>query len=273
MQRWARPKNGLCPPLPIYASVISQTVPCQEAHNYVILRVLRAFSARRIPILRAGCQPCSTYLIFSRSVRILVIPILALVFSICLSPWAHPAAAVLFALACLTDWLDGYVARSLKQSTRLGAFLDPVADKLMVSVVLILVVGEPQFQFISLSAAVYAIPVAVITVPAAIIVSREIIVSALREWMAEIGKRTRVTVSYLGKIKTTIQMIALTVLLYCDATTHVFIVIAGYALLYVAAVLTIWSMMIYLKAAWPAIKSLKYFFLFSFYFSLTQEGR
>jgi CDP-diacylglycerol--glycerol-3-phosphate 3-phosphatidyltransferase len=185
--------------------------------------------------------------------RILVIPFLVLVFYLPVS-WSHLAAAILFALACITDWLDGYVARSLQLSTRLGAFLDPVADKLMVSVVLVLLVGEPQFQFISLSSIVYAMPVAVITIPAAIIVSREIIVSALREWMAEIGRRTSVSVSYLGKVKTTIQMIALTILLYCDAATNVVIVILGYILLYVSAVLTLWSMMIYLRTAWPALK-------------------
>lgn len=188
--------------------------------------------------------------------RILVIPFLVLAFYLPVV-WSHTAAAFLFALACVTDWLDGYAARSLKLFTKLGAFLDPVADKLMVSVVLVLVVGEPQFQFISLSSTVYAIPVAMITIPAAIIVSREIVVSALREWMAEIGKRTSVSVSYLGKVKTAIQMIALTILLYCDAATNVFIVILGYVLLYVSAVLTIWSMMIYLKAAWPALKNLE----------------
>ncbi len=188
--------------------------------------------------------------------RILVIPFLVLVFYLPVT-WSHLVAAFLFALACVTDWLDGYAARSLKQNTKLGAFLDPVADKLMVSVVLVLLVGEPQFQFLSLSSAVYAIPVAMITIPAAIIVSREIIVSALREWMAEIGARTSVSVSYIGKVKTTIQMISLTVLLYCDAATNVFIVLIGYTMLYVSAVLTIWSMMIYLRAAWPAFKEAK----------------
>jgi|SRR5579872_558960 len=185
--------------------------------------------------------------------RILVIPFLVLIFYLPVG-WSHLGAAIIFALACITDWLDGYAARSLKLSTKLGAFLDPVADKLMVSVVLVLLVGEPQFQFISLPSIVYAVPVAVITVPAAIIVSREIIVSALREWMAEIGKRTSVAVSHLGKVKTAIQMVALVVLLYCDAATNVFIVITGYALLYVSAVLTIWSMMIYLRVAWPTLK-------------------
>ncbi len=185
--------------------------------------------------------------------RILVIPFLVIVFYLPYL-WAHIAAAVIFALACITDWLDGYLARSLQQLTKLGAFLDPVADKVMVSVVLVLIVGEPQFQFITLSSTVYAIPVAAITIPAAIIVSREIIVSALREWMAEIGNRTSVAVSRLGKIKTTIQMIALIVLLYCDATTNVIIVMTGYLLLYLAAGLTIWSMMLYLKTAWPEMK-------------------
>ena len=126
--------------------------------------------------------------------RILVIPFLAIVFYLPYV-WGHTLAAVIFALACITDWLDGYLARSLKQSTKLGAFLDPVEDKVMVSVVLVLIVGEPQFQFITLSSTVYAMPVAVITIPAAIIVSREIIVSALREWMAEIFKRTSISFS------------------------------------------------------------------------------
>ncbi|HSW93830.1 MAG TPA: CDP-diacylglycerol--glycerol-3-phosphate 3-phosphatidyltransferase [Gammaproteobacteria bacterium] len=185
--------------------------------------------------------------------RILVIPFLVLIFYLPV-PWAHPAAAVLFTLACLTDWLDGYAARSLKLSTRLGAFLDPVADKLMVSVVLVLLVGEPQIQMIRFSSTVYAIPALAITLPAAIIVSREIIVSALREWMAEIGKRTSVAVSWMGKVKTTVQMVSLIVLLYCDASTPVLIVLIGYLLLYASAVLTIWSMVIYLKAAWPTLR-------------------
>ena len=185
--------------------------------------------------------------------RILVIPFIVIAFYLPYV-WGHTAAAILFALAAVTDWLDGYLARSLKQSTKLGAFLDPLADKVMVSVALVIIVGEPQFQFISLSSVVYAMPVAVMTIPAAIIVSREIIVSALREWMAEVGKRASVAVSNLGKVKTTIQMIALILLLYCDATTSVYLVILGYIFLYLAAVLTIWSMMIYVKAAWPEMK-------------------
>lgn len=185
-------------------------------------------------------------------VRIAIIPFLVIIFYI--PGWGHLAAATIFALACLTDWLDGYLARSLKQSTKLGAFLDPVADKLMVSIVLVLIVGEPQFQYLSLPRKVYSVPAAMLTIPAAIIVSREIIVSALREWMADIGKRTSLAVSHLGKIKTTVQMIALIILLYCNPRTNAYIAICGYILLYMASVLTIWSMMLYLKVAWPELK-------------------
>lgn len=185
--------------------------------------------------------------------RILVIPFFVLVFYLPFSH-SHLLAALIFALACVTDWLDGYLARSLKQATPLGAFLDPVADKIIVCIALVMIVGQPQFQFITLAHEVVSIPIVVLTIPAAIIVSREIIVSALREWMAELGKRTSVAVSHVGKIKTAIQMAALIVLLYCDALTPSWIVIAGYLLLYAAAVLTIWSMLIYLKAAWPELK-------------------
>lgn len=185
--------------------------------------------------------------------RILVIPFFVLVFYLPIT-WGHLAAAIIFALACITDWLDGYLARSLKQSTKLGAFLDPVADKILVCIALVMIVGEPQFQFINLHSTFFTMPIAGLTVPAAIIVSREIVVSALREWMAELGKRTSIAVSHLGKVKTTIQMLALIILLYCDAGTNSYIVIGGYLLLYLAAVLTIWSMIIYLKAAWPEFK-------------------
>jgi len=187
-------------------------------------------------------------------VRILIIPLLVVFFYLPFS-WAHLAAAIIFAFACMTDWLDGYLARYLSQTTKLGAFLDPVADKLMVCVALVLIVAEPTFQFVSTNSAIVSIPSAMITVPAAIIVSREIIVSALREWMAEIGKRKSVAVSRLGKIKTMLQMLALVILLYCDHTSRALIVFIGYVLLYLAAVLTVWSMLIYLKAAWVQISS------------------
>lgn len=182
--------------------------------------------------------------------RILVIPIFVLIFYLPFS-WSHATASIIFAAACITDWLDGYIARAFKVSSRLGEFLDPVADKLMVSIALVMIVGEFQFQFISVPSNVLSIPAAVLAVPAAIIVSREIVVSALREWMAEIGKRTSVAVSWLGKVKTFVQMLALVVLLYCTPATSAFIIFIGYALLYIAAFLTLWSMVLYLKAAWP----------------------
>lgn len=186
--------------------------------------------------------------------RISLIPLLVVFFYLPVS-WAHLAAAFLFAIASITDWLDGYLARYLKQSTKLGAFLDPVADKLMVSIALVLIVAEPTFQFVSIPSTVIAIPAAAIAIPAAVIVAREIIVSALREWMAEIGKRARVAVSSLAKIKTAVQMFALVVLLYCDNTTPAAFIFIGYILLYISAVLTIWSMLIYLKAAWSQLIS------------------
>jgi CDP-diacylglycerol--glycerol-3-phosphate 3-phosphatidyltransferase len=187
-------------------------------------------------------------------VRILVIPFFITVYYLPIAS-AHVAATILFTLACITDWLDGYLARSLKQSTRFGAFLDPVADKMMVSIALVMIVAERQFQYMNLPPIIVIIPAFVVTIPAAIIVSREIIVSALREWMAELGKRASVVVSSLGKVKTTVQMLALIVLIYCDTSTSAFIVVAGYILLWLAAVLTLWSMVIYLKAAWPELRA------------------
>lgn len=184
--------------------------------------------------------------------RISLIPLLVIFFYLPYS-WSHLVAAIIFAIASITDWLDGYLARYLKQTTKLGAFLDPVADKLMVSIALVLIVAEPTFQFLSLKSNIISIPAAAITVPAAIIVAREIIVSALREYMAELGKRASVAVSTLGKFKTTVQMVSLVILLACDTSTSASVILTGYALLYVAAVLTIWSMCIYLKASFSQI--------------------
>jgi CDP-diacylglycerol--glycerol-3-phosphate 3-phosphatidyltransferase len=186
--------------------------------------------------------------------RILVIPIFVVIFYLPFW-WAHPVASIIFAAACITDWLDGYLARSLQLATKLGAFLDPVADKLMVSIALVMIVGEFQFQFVSVPSAVVNIPSAMLAIPAAIIVSREIVVSALREWMAELGKRTSVAVSWLGKVKTTVQMLALIVLIYCGPASHAVTIFIGYLLLYIAAFLTVWTMLIYLKAAWPDLSS------------------
>jgi len=187
-------------------------------------------------------------------VRISLIPLLVMFYYLPV-PWGHLVAALVFTVASITDWLDGYLARYLKQTTKLGAFLDPVADKLMVSIALVIIVAEPTFQFVSVTSKVVSVPTFVITIPAAIIVAREIIVSALREWMAEIGQRTSVAVSGLGKIKTTVQMFALIVLLYCNNTTSPVLVIMSYVLLYVSAVLTIWSMLIYLRTAWAKLVS------------------
>lgn len=185
-------------------------------------------------------------------VRISVIPLLVIFFYLPFW-WGHLAATIVFAVASITDWLDGYLARYLKQTTKLGAFLDPVADKLMVSIALILIVAEPTFLYVSVPSKIVSVPTPLITIPAGIIVAREIIVSALREWMAEIGQRHSVAVSSIGKFKTAVQMVALLVMLYCDSSTNAALVFTGYILLYIAAILTIWSMLIYLRAAWSQL--------------------
>lgn len=140
----------------------------------------------------------------------------------------------LFAVAAITDWLDGYLARKLQQGSSFGAFLDPVADKLLVVVGLVILVEKESSFFFSL--------------PALVIIGREITVSALREWMALIGEQKSVVVSRMGKIKTTIQLIALSTLLAFPQEPW-FMLALGYLLLYTAAILTIWSMSQYLKAA------------------------
>lgn len=169
--------------------------------------------------------------------RIVLIPVFVGVFYLPFT-WAHGAAAIIFAIASLTDWLDGYLARRLEQLSPFGAFLDPVADKLLVATSLLLLVGAKDLDYI--------------TLPAIIIVGREIVISALREWMAEVGRRASVTVSYVGKVKTAMQMIALVLLLaFYPATSYWGIL--GFILLYVAAILTIWSMVVYLMIAWPQL--------------------
>lgn len=151
--------------------------------------------------------------------------------------WAHFTAAVLFTIACVTDLLDGYLARTLNQTSRFGAFLDPVADKLLVAVTLVILVAEPKLH--------------IIAIPAAIIVGREIVISALREWMAEMGKRASVAVSFVAKIKTVIQMFALGFLIAFRPPE--WLGMLGVFLLYISALLTIWSMFVYLKIAWPEL--------------------
>ena len=169
--------------------------------------------------------------------RIGIIPIFVVIFFLPFV-WAHYLAAVLFAFACFTDWLDGFLARNLEQFSSFGAFFDPVADKLLVSASLLLLVGSPQLQYI--------------TIPAIVIVGREIVISALREWMAELGQRASMAVSYVGKVKTTMQMVAITLLLAFHQS-QTWYGLLGTGLLYVAAILTIWSMMEYLKIAWPEL--------------------
>ncbi len=172
--------------------------------------------------------------------RIVLIPVMAVVFYL---PWrwTHLVAAALFTLAALTDWLDGYLARRLGQTSALGAFLDPVADKLMVVVALVLLLQRDPTVWLAL--------------PAAVIIGREIAVSALREWMAELGARRKVAVSLIGKYKTAAQMVAIIFMLYREPIAGVPVYNVGFALLYVAAALTIWSMSVYLVAAWPRLKA------------------
>ncbi len=174
------------------------------------------------------------------SLRIVMIPVLVIVFYLLPLEWRYIASALVFSIAAVTDWLDGYLARKLGQSTTFGAFLDPVADKLIVAVALVLLVE------------VHAS--AILAVPAIVIVCREIVASALREWMAQYSTRS-VAVSYLGQIKTTFQMIAIIILLASGPGMDKPTVILGYVLLYGAAILTIWSMYQYLKIAWPDLSS------------------
>ena len=154
--------------------------------------------------------------------------------------------AGVFLLTSATDWLDGFLARRMNQVSPFGAFLDPVADKLMIAVVLVMLVSDRQVLNATLSPNIFAVVIA-------IIIGREIAISALREWMAEIGNRTRVTVNQIGKVKTTVQMIAITLLLYQHDLWVVPVFRVGEALLYIAAMLTLWSMISYLRAAWPAL--------------------
>ena len=170
--------------------------------------------------------------------RIALIPLLAIVFYL---PWEYSrlACTAVFLFAGLTDWLDGYLARRLKLETAFGAFLDPVADKLMVAFVLVLVVQAEGNAWLAIASA--------------IIIGREITIASLREWMAEIGQRAKVKVSQLGKWKTTAQMGAISLLLYRDDLFGLPINEMGYWLLYLSAVLTLWSMINYLMAAFSTI--------------------
>lgn len=170
--------------------------------------------------------------------RILLIPVFVVLFYL---PWqyASEACAVVFALAAITDWFDGYLARKLEQVSALGAFLDPVADKLMVAAALILLVQQD--------------PIPGLAIPVLVIIGREITISALREWMAEIGARAQIAVSAIGKVKTAFQMAAIFLMIYRDDLFGMPVYTIGFVLLYVAVILTLWSMFMYLRAAWPSL--------------------
>ncbi len=155
-------------------------------------------------------------------------------------------ATVIFVIAAITDWLDGYMARRLNQYTTFGAFLDPVADKLIVATALVLLATDQKVLDLVISVPLFAAAVA-------IIIGREIVISALREWMAELGKRASVAVSYVGKVKTTLQLIAISFLVYQEDLLGLPIFVLGELLLFVAAGLTLYSMIVYLKAAWPVL--------------------
>lgn len=171
-------------------------------------------------------------------IRIILIPVFVVVFFLPIK-WTNIICAIIFLLAAITDWFDGYLARKLGQTSSFGAFLDPVADKLMVTTALVLIVTSN--------------PAAYIAIPAAVIIGREITISALREWMAELGSRAKVSVTYIGKIKTTFQMMAIVFIIYKEPLQGLPVLECGYVLLYAAVILTLWSMLVYLKAAWPII--------------------
>ena len=170
--------------------------------------------------------------------RIVLIPVLVVLFY---APWGwtHKAASMVFLAAALTDWLDGWVARRFDQASSFGAFLDPVADKLMVAAALVMLVH--------LNRADVALAV--------IIIGREIAISALREWMAKIGAAKSVAVSLIGKLKTIAQMTAIPMLLWHTPIGPLDIHLLGTWALLIAAVLTLWSMVYYLRMAWPEISA------------------
>jgi len=170
--------------------------------------------------------------------RIAAIPAVVICFYSPL-PDARPIATILFGIAAVTDFIDGWVARRFGQHSRFGEFLDPVADKLMVAIVLVMLVQADSGWFEDIIAM--------------IIIGREITISALREWMATIGERANVKVSFSGKVKTTLQMFGIAFMVYQHDLFGIPIYTVGFVLLVAAAVMTIWSMFFYLKAAWPFI--------------------
>jgi CDP-diacylglycerol--glycerol-3-phosphate 3-phosphatidyltransferase len=183
-------------------------------------------------------------------IRIAAIPLIVVLFH---APyhWADPAAGLVFAAAGITDSLDGWLARRLNQTSRLGAFLDPVADKLVVAVALVLLLSKDIPAVFSLTVDRTRM---LISLTAIVIIGREIAVSALREWMAEMGQRGKVAVSILGKYKTILQIIGLSMMLYRWDLLGLPIFSIGAVLTVVAAGLTLVSMLTYLRAAWPELR-------------------
>jgi len=159
-------------------------------------------------------------------------------------PMANMLTTAVFVLAALTDWLDGYLARRWEQTSPFGAFLDPVADKLMVAAALVMLLADPRVHSLVFDTRIFSIVVLTI-------IGREIAVSALREWMAEVGKRSHMAVSVIGKTKTMAQMIAIPFLLWREPLWGLPIFQIGEVLLFLAAGLTLWSMLSYLRIAWP----------------------
>jgi CDP-diacylglycerol---glycerol-3-phosphate 3-phosphatidyltransferase len=175
--------------------------------------------------------------------RVLLLPVMVVVFYLPFR-WSNLGAAAVFVIAGFTDWLDGYLARRMNLTSAFGAFLDPVADKLMVAVTLFLLVQSHPGGWQGV----------LLAVTASVIVGREISVSALREWMAQIGARSKVKVAFLGKLKTLAQMVALVVLLVQHDTESLASYNIGEALLVLAGILTMWSGLDYLRAAWPSLR-------------------
>lgn len=175
--------------------------------------------------------------------RVLLLPVMVVVFYLPFR-WSNLGAAAVFVIAGFTDWLDGFLARRMNLTSAFGAFLDPVADKLMVAVTLFLLVQSHPGGWQGV----------LLAVTASVIVGREISVSALREWMAQIGARSKVKVAFLGKLKTLAQMVALVVLLVQHDTESLASYNIGEALLVLAGILTIWSGLDYLRAAWPSLR-------------------
>ena len=172
-------------------------------------------------------------------IRIACIPLMVFVFFSSLEN-ARPLSAIIFIIAALTDWLDGWVAREFDQSSKLGAFLDPVADKLIVCIALLIIVQSD--------------PSIINTLVAIVIVGREISISALREWMAELGERHQVSVIAFSKLKTILQMVGLSCMLYQESLLSLDLYLIGMISLIVASILTVWTMVIYLIKAWPYLQ-------------------